>query len=79
MTACEAYGAIVTYCYDPVSGAQAEMYCDQYQMYLSMMYGPACVMAFEDFVVCLSTLTCPEFMGGMAVCVAEEAAFAAAC
>ncbi len=79
LTPCEAYGATVSYCYDPAEGAYAEMYCDQYQMYLAMNYGPACVAAFEDFIVCLSALTCPEFMGGMPVCVAEDAAFLAAC
>jgi hypothetical protein len=54
-------------------------YCNQYLAYLDMMYGMACVAAFEDFLVCLGGLSCIELMGGGAVCPAEGAAFEMLC
>lgn len=42
-------------------------------------YGPLCESAFEDFVVCLSNLTCVELMGMNPVCEPEIMAFEAVC
>ena len=52
-------------------------------IYLSGEYfglgGANCQAAYEEFVVCLSSLTCDDFNGKDPVCEAENAAIDAAC
>lgn len=56
---CEGYGDQVAYCYNPAYDTAAEIFCVDYLTYLSMIYGPTCTIAFEDFIVCLNNFPAP--------------------
>lgn len=77
--ACQSYGDKVTECYDARVGMAAATYCGEKHEYYSMNFGPMCVAALEDFMVCLSQLSCAEFTGPDPVCVAKSDALSAAC
>jgi hypothetical protein len=62
--ACQGYSALVTECYGAEQGEAAYGYCLEYLAYIEQQYGPECVPLFEEFVVCLSALSCRELTGG---------------
>lgn len=77
---CSTYGDFVADCQmSEEYGLEARDLCN----YLSGEYynlgGADCQAAYEEFVVCLSSLTCDEFNGKDPVCEAEDAAIDAAC
>jgi hypothetical protein len=79
-TPCEAYAAQIALCYgDPTLEPIALMYCSESTAYYGMQYGAVCVAAFEDFLVCISNLSCMELMSGMPVCPAEGMALQMEC
>ena len=75
---CVSYGEKVTECYNMEAGAKGVKYCaDLFMSYEA--YGPYCVQALEEWVVCLTALDCAEFGGPDPVCEAEEDAKDAMC
>ncbi|MEM9453569.1 MAG: hypothetical protein AAGF11_05290 [Myxococcota bacterium] len=79
LTTCEAYGDQIAYCYgNPAYEMLAEMYCIDAIAYYDMMYGPACAVAFEDFIACISNLSCADLMNNVG-CDAEFMMFAMTC
>ncbi|MEX1367589.1 MAG: hypothetical protein AB1Z98_30955 [Nannocystaceae bacterium] len=76
---CVTYGDFVTDCVDENSGVEAEAYCETLLVEYYNVGGEPCVVALEDFLACLSGLTCEEFNGVDPVCEAENAAIDAAC
>lgn len=77
--ACVTYAEAVTLCYDEKAGAAAGQYCAETIAYYEMMYGAECVTAFEDWLACLSALTCEEFTGKDPVCEEQSMALGTAC
>ncbi len=77
--ACVSYGAKVTECYDMGAGVMAAKYCADALMNYEASYGPDCVQAYEEFLVCLSALSCAEFTGPDPVCVDQSDALDVAC
>ena len=84
-SSCDAYGYLIASCYyngDPMMAAMVASNCEEGLSFYGMTYGPACGMAYEDMVACLSQLSCQQFetvgMPG-APCGAEDAAFGQAC
>lgn len=77
--ACAAYGDQVAECYDLRSGAAATAYCIEALELYAQYYGAECLSAFEDFLVCLSSLSCEEFTGPELVCQEENALVEQAC
>jgi hypothetical protein len=75
---CVTYADAVTLCYDDQAGAAAGEYCAETLVYYEMNYGAECVTAFEEWLACLSALTCEEFMGEEA-CPAEGMMLEMAC
>jgi hypothetical protein len=67
---CQAYSVLITECYDPETGEAAFGYCADYLEYLEQ-YMPECVPAFEDFMVCISALSCRELQNGGQDCEME--------
>lgn len=57
--ACQAYSAFITECYGPRNGESSFYYCTQYLEYLGG-YTPECVPLFEEFLVCISELSCGD-------------------
>lgn len=82
-TGCQAYGYLLASCYyggDPAMAANFTSNCEALLSYYQMYYGPACAMAFEDAVACLSQLSCQQIpMYGNGVCDAEAQAMGMAC
>lgn len=76
--ACATYADAITLCYDEKAGASAGQYCAESFAYYEMNYGAECVTAFEDWLACLSALTCEELMG-KEVCVDQGMALETAC
>lgn len=77
---CEDYAALFEYCYgakDPMAGPFALEACNDYLDYFGVM-GDDCLIVFEDYIACLSTLSCEDFMQGVG-CETEENAFGLAC
>lgn len=77
--ACAAYGDAVTLCYDAEAGASAASYCAEAFANYEMNYGAECVAAFEDWLACLSALTCEELTGADPVCADQSGALETAC
>jgi hypothetical protein len=77
--ACVAYGDGVALCYDEMTGAAAATYCAETFAYYEMMYGAECVEAFEEYLACLSALTCEELTGMDSVCTQESMELASVC
>lgn len=59
---CEEYGIFITGCYSQDEGTAAQLFCDEYLGELYDTYGANCSSVYEDYVACLSKLTCEEFM-----------------
>lgn len=76
--ACVTYADAITLCYDEKAGASAGQYCAETFAYYEMNYGEECVTAFEDWLACLSALTCKELMG-KEVCMEQGMALEMAC
>jgi hypothetical protein len=77
--ACVAYGDAIEACFAGY-GADAAASCANYHATYNENYGAECVAAYEDFLACLSMLTCKELeMDPDTVCVAEQDAQAMAC
>jgi hypothetical protein len=76
--ACATYADAITLCYDEKAGAAAGQYCAESFAYYEMNYGAECVTAFEEWLACLSALTCKELMG-KEVCVEQGMALETAC
>lgn len=77
---CVGYGEQVGVCYmDKESGIAAAEYCVELIQGYYDAYGAECVTAFEEFLACLSALTCEEFTGADPVCDAESMALDTAC
>ncbi len=77
---CLTYGDQITECYmDEKAGAAATEYCAEILAAYEKTYGPDCVAAFEDYLACLSALTCEEFTGPDPVCEKEGTAIETAC
>lgn len=77
--ACTAYGEQVAECYDPRTGASATAYCTEVLELYAQYYGAECLSAFEDWLVCLSSLSCEEFTGPDPVCQEENQLVEQAC
>lgn len=77
--ACAAYGDAVTLCYDAEAGAAAASYCAEAFANYEMNYGAECVSAFEDWLACLSALTCEELTGADPVCADQSGVLETAC
>jgi hypothetical protein len=77
--ACATYGDAVTLCYDEDAGAAAAQYCAEEIALFEKYYGADCVTAYEEWLACLSALTCDEFMGKEPVCEPETAALEMNC
>lgn len=75
---CKAYGAKIAECYGPRYAGMTEQYC-AISLMAYEMYGADCVKAFEDFLACLSGLSCEVLMSDMPFCEAEGAALNGAC
>lgn len=58
---CADYGAVVVECGIPYA-EYAEGYCD-YNLAYEEMYSAECGAAYEDFIVCLSALSCADLEG----------------
>jgi hypothetical protein len=77
---CTTYGDQITECYmDEKAGASAAMYCGEVIAGYEKAYGAECVTAFEEFLACLSALTCEEFTGADPVCEEQNMALETAC
>jgi hypothetical protein len=79
---CEAYGYLFAACYyggDPMMAANLTMSCEQLLQYYQNYYGPACAMAFEDSLACLTQLSCQQIPMYQNFCQAEAQAFSVAC
>ncbi len=77
---CTTYGDQITECYmDMRAGAAAAEYCAEVIAGYEAAYGAECVAAFEDFLACLSALTCDEFTGADPVCTEQSMAIETAC
>jgi hypothetical protein len=77
--ACASYGDAIEACFAGY-GADAAASCANYHATYTENYGAECVAAYEDFLACLSALTCEELMMDPAdVCVAEQDAQAMVC
>lgn len=61
--ACQAYSALITECYGAETGESAYYYCAEYLEYLAG-YTPECVPFFEEFLVCISELSCMDLSSG---------------
>lgn len=59
---CMQYSALTVECYDgdPACIAIYEAYCQYTIEYSTMAFGEACGMAYEEFLACLSQLTCEQ-------------------
>jgi hypothetical protein len=68
---CAAYADLVTMCYDEKAGATTAMYCAETLAYYEMNYGAECVTAYEDYLACLSALTCKMLTGKDPLCEEE--------
>jgi hypothetical protein len=77
--ACATYADLVTMCYDAEAGAGAASYCADAFANYEANYGAECVAAFEDWLACLSALTCEEFTGAEPVCADQSGALETAC
>ena len=77
--ACADYADLITECYNEKEGMAVLDYCGEYLQQLYDSYGEGCVTAYEDYLACLSGLTCDELMGADPVCEAEETALDEAC
>ena len=77
--ACVQYSDLITECYNEKEGMAILDYCGEYIQYLYDTYGEGCVTAYEDYLACLSGLTCEMLMGPDPVCEDEEAALGEAC
>lgn len=76
---CQAYADLVADCYmDQAAGDATLNYCNEQTTYYEM-YGPECLSAFEDFIACLSALSCEMLMGAEPVCEAELEAVDTTC
>lgn len=76
---CQAYADLVTECYmDKAAGDATLNYCNEQTTYYEM-YGPECLGAFEDFIACLSALSCEMLMGKEPICEAELEAVNTTC
>lgn len=73
---CTPYASLIGECYGDQYIDAAYMSCADY--YYSFQANPACFAAFEDFVVCLSSLSCVDFMA-MEVCDAALMEYQANC
>jgi hypothetical protein len=71
--ACQAYSTLITECYGEGDGESAFYYCMQYLDYLGG-YTPECVPSFEEYMVCISELSCGD-LGDPAFCSDEVEAF----
>ena len=60
--ACASYGDAIALCYDDKAGAAAAQYCAEEIAAFEMYYGAECVTAYEEWLACLSALTCKELM-----------------
>jgi hypothetical protein len=79
---CEAYGYLFAACYfggDPMEAANLTMSCEQLLEYYQSYYGPACAMAFEDALACLTQLSCQQIPMYQNFCQAEAQGVSAAC
>lgn len=79
---CEAYGYLFAACYyggDPMAAAGFTMSCEQLLEYYQSYYGPACAMAFEDALACLTQLSCQQIPMYQNLCQAEAQGVSAAC
>lgn len=79
---CEAYGYLFAACYyggDPMMAASLTMSCEQLLQYYQSYYGPACAMAFEDALACLTQLSCQQIPMYQNLCQAEAQGVSAAC
>ena len=59
---CQGYAALVMECYGSY-GEEAYGYCLEYVAYMEMLGGD-CPALFEDYLVCISALTCQQLMMG---------------
>ncbi len=75
--ACAAYGELAIECYGKEYGGSTEYYCGQSLDYYTG-YSAECGAAYEDYIVCLSGLSCEE-LEAPERCPDELAAFLAAC
>ena len=75
---CVGYGDIVTECYSEKEGITAYEYCVEYVADMIAPVGKECVAAYEDYLACLTALSCEEFMM-KDVCLKEIAVVDEAC
>jgi hypothetical protein len=74
---CADYGTTAITCLGEKYGGYAEYNCN-FNLDYYTNYAAACGAAYEDYIACLSALTCEEFMG-VDRCPEELAAFMTAC
>jgi len=60
---CQAYSALAEECYGRDAAESAYGYCIDYLSYLELE-APECIPMFEEFLVCISALSCREFQDG---------------
>ena len=77
--ACTAYGDAITLCYDAEAGASAAQYCAEVFANYETNYGAECVAAFEEWLACLSALTCEELTGADPVCPDQQGTLETVC
>jgi hypothetical protein len=76
---CIAYGDAIEVCFPGYGEYSAEL-CATYHTIYGMYYGADCVTAFEDWLVCLSALTCEELMMDPGtICIPEQDAVDMVC
>lgn len=77
---CGAYGDINAACYDEMTGTAQELACLEVLQEYYDNYGADCAAAFEDWIVCVSALSCEDFMDpALPGCEKEDAAIDKLC
>jgi hypothetical protein len=69
--ACQAYSVLVAECYSEEDAQTAYAFCLEYLAYLEQI-DSGCISSFEEYVVCLSMLSCPELTGPEPPCEIES-------
>jgi hypothetical protein len=77
--ACVPYADLFTMCYDEKMGAAQAANCAELFANYEMYYTAECVTAYEEWLACISALTCDVLTGEDAFCEETDAAISAAC
>lgn len=72
---CTGYAELIADCYGGQYIDEAYGYCLEYLTYVDEYTGGECVPPFEEYLVCLGTLSCEEFQMGIGPCDPQAQAF----